>query len=375
MSSPERILIAGGGIAGLTLSIALRRRGIPCELVERSPTWEAPGAGILLHANGMRVLRDLGVGAGVELEGALAHSWEFSDGAGNPLFEVDLDDLWNGLGSSVGIARPALHRLLLSHSPYAAFHRGRAVVSLTQHQTHVSVGFDNGASDDYELVVGADGIGSTLRQLAFRGSTIGYTGMMDWRSLAPIRIPGLRGLKVLLGDHQLFGLLPVGNHKTYGFGIEHRDRLRDPVEGRLGRFRERFAAFGGPVDDYLSALKSDGEIHCGPIEWVELNRWHLGRLVVIGDAAHAGPPTMAQGGAMAMEDAWVLADVLDGASTVDEALAEFVVRRRPRVDWVGQQSRSVARSLLLAPAERDPMFRSQGGRAMYGRFKPLLSAP
>jgi 2-polyprenyl-6-methoxyphenol hydroxylase-like FAD-dependent oxidoreductase len=80
------------------------------------------------------------------------------------------------------------------------------------------------------------------------------------------------------------------------------------------------------------------------IEWVDLERWHHGRVVLIGDAAHAGPPMMAQGGCMAMEDAWVLAEVLSHAESVESALDRYARRRRPRVDWVQQESRAWARA-------------------------------
>jgi hypothetical protein len=102
----------------------------------------------------------------------------------------------------------------------------------------------------------------------------------------------------------------MGEGYTYGFGAVDGDRFEDPLVGRLERFRRRFVGFGGPVPAYLAALQSDEQIHVGPIEWVELDEWYCGRVVLIGDAAHAGPPHMGEGGCMAMEDALVLADCL-----------------------------------------------------------------
>ena len=93
MANVERILIVGGGIAGLTLAIALHRQGFRAELVERSTTWHATGAGILLHANGMRMLRALGVGEAVEQAGAVVRSWGFFDQQGEVLCDTDLEEL------------------------------------------------------------------------------------------------------------------------------------------------------------------------------------------------------------------------------------------------------------------------------------------
>src|SRR5947209_6870836 len=100
-------------------------------------------------------------------------------------------------------------------------------------------------------------------------------------------------------------------------------------------------------------ISCDEQLHCGPIEWVELDRWHCGRVVLIGDAVHAGPPTMAEGGCMAMEDACVLAEVLRYADAVESALNTYVALRRPRADWVQQYSRAVVESLLMPSAIRN----------------------
>jgi len=106
-------------------------------------------------------------------------------------------------------------------------------------------------------------------------------------------------------------------------------RLQDPVQGRLGRLRDRFAGFGPMVQEYLASLEQDKEIHCGPIEWLELDEWCSGRVVLIGDAAHASSPMMGQGGCMAMEDAVVLAELLGSADQIEDAFGAYAARRRP----------------------------------------------
>ena len=180
---------------------------------------------------------------------------------------------------------------------------------------------------------------------------------------------------LIVGEGCFFGLMPMGDGHTYGFGGIGEPRFPDPLEGRLERVRKRFAGFGGPVPEYLVSLSCDEQLHCGPIEWVELDRWHRGRVVLIGDAAHAGPPMMAQGGCMAMEDALVLAEVLCEAATVESALDTYDARRRPRANWVQQHSRAVGESFLLPPATRNAAFRERGNQGMYDRFGPLVPEP
>jgi 2-polyprenyl-6-methoxyphenol hydroxylase-like FAD-dependent oxidoreductase len=108
MAHLERILIVGGGIAGLTLATALHRQGFTAELVERSPTWQAIGAGIMLHGNGVRILRRLGISYDVEQAGTTLHRWSFCDEQGELLCEIDLPALWGEVGPTIGIARSEL---------------------------------------------------------------------------------------------------------------------------------------------------------------------------------------------------------------------------------------------------------------------------
>jgi 2-polyprenyl-6-methoxyphenol hydroxylase-like FAD-dependent oxidoreductase len=372
MATLERILIVGGGIAGLTLATALHRQGFVTELVERSPTWQTIGAGIMLHGNGMRVLRTLGMSVEVEQAGTTLRNWSFCDQQGELLCKIDLPLLWGEVGPTIGIARTQLQQLLRAGAADVPCRLGIALTSLVQDEQAVRVSFSDGSLSDYDLVVGADGLASTVRRLALDTAPPGYTGLMVWRSLAPHQQPSMQ---VLLGEGCVFGLVPVGEGLSYGFGIEGSPRFQAPLEGRLDRVRHRFADFGGAVPAYLASLTHDEQLHCAPIEWVDLERWHRGRVVLIGDAAHAGPPMMAQGGCMAMEDAWVLAEVLREAESVESALDSYASRRRPRVDWVQQESRAWAQSYRLPPANRNAAVREGGEQVTRDRFRPLISVP
>jgi 2-polyprenyl-6-methoxyphenol hydroxylase-like FAD-dependent oxidoreductase len=182
-------------------------------------------------------------------------------------------------------------------------------------------------------------------------------------------------MMVLMGEGCFFGLAPMGEGYTYGFGAVGGTRFDDPLVGRLERFRRRFAGFGAPVPAYLAALQSDEQLHFGPIEWVEVDEWYRGRVVLIGDAAHAGPPHMGEGGCMAMEDALVLADVLREADSVKHALEAYVRRRRPRAGWVQEQSRAAAQAWVLPPAIRNAALRERGDQMFRDRYRPLIPAP
>jgi 2-polyprenyl-6-methoxyphenol hydroxylase-like FAD-dependent oxidoreductase len=224
-------------------------------------------------------------------------------------------------------------------------------------------------------VVGADGIKSTVRALTLTTAPPSDLGAMNWRSIAPIRPAGLTALQLYLGQGCIFGMVPLGAGRTYGFAYVVQPCLHDPLEGRLERLRNRFATFGGRVREYLASLERDDQVICSAMEWMESEKWHSGRVILVGDAAHASSPMMGQGGCMAMEDACMLADELRAAVTVESALARYISRRKPRVKWVQQQSMALAEILTGPSAVRNAALRERGNDAMQARFRPLVPAP
>jgi 2-polyprenyl-6-methoxyphenol hydroxylase-like FAD-dependent oxidoreductase len=375
MAKVGAVLVVGGGVAGLTAAAALHRHGFTTELVERQQTWHALGAGFLVHPNGMRMLLSLGLAAGVVDAGAVVRWWQFCDERGAMLSETDLEALWSDAGPCIGIERTKLQRALLPGIANVCCRLGTSVTSLEQDARRVSVAFSDGTTGDYDLVVGADGIKSTIRALTLTTAGPSELGAMNWRSIAPIRPGGLTALQLHLGDCCVFGLVPMGAGRTYGFAYVLQPRFHDPLEGRLERLRNRFAKFGGCVQEYLASLAHDDQVICSAMEWMDSEKWHSGRVVLVGDAAHASSPMMGQGGCMAMEDACVLAEELCAAVTVESALASYVNRRKPRAKWVQQQSMALAEILTGPSGMRNAALRERGNELMQARFGPLVPVP
>jgi FAD-dependent urate hydroxylase len=373
MAKLDRILIVGGGIAGLTVAAALRKRGFDPELVERNTSWLALGAGIAMQPNAMRVLRTLGVAAAVENAGASIRRFVFCDQKGETLCAIDLEELWGDVGRVVCLERVELQDALLDAADGSRCRLGTWITSLKQADGGVSVEFNDGKGGDFDLVIGADGIASSVRQLALCSDAPNYGGQMVWRSLAPIHVDEIQ---FWLGDGCFFGLFPVSEERTYGFGyVAEPQRRHDPEHGRLKRLRDRFAGFGELVRAYLASLACDEQIHCSAIEWLELDRWHESHVVLIGDAAHASSPLMGQGGCLAIEDALVLAELLSSSENIENALDAYARRRRPRVDWVQSQSRVLGQSLLLPPELRNGVLLERGERMFKERYAPLTPPP
>src|SRR5215472_4685708 len=375
MLTIDRVLIVGGGIAGLTLGRALCQRRLTVDLVEQSTEWRVEGGGIAVQPNGMRMLGKLGFAAAVEEAGAQISRWSFRDEAGEVLAEDKLDELWGNVGPFIGIERTRLQQILVAGAAGVRCRLGTSISSIEQHESAVTVAFTDASTGTFDLVIGADGISSTVRTLTFGAISPDYSGSMAWRSIAPIRPHGLDQLRFLLGDGCFFGLCPVGSGRTYGLGNITAPRSHEPVRDRLERLRRYFVHFGYPVQEYLGALTKDEQIHCAPVDIISLDRWHCGRVVLIGDAAHASSPMMGQGGCMAMEDALVLAEALSSFDNLEAAFENYAARRRPRVGWVHRESSAVAASFRLTPAIRNPVLRQHGTQMFRQRFAPLLTTP
>ena len=371
MGVVERVLVVGGGIAGLTLAATLGRDGVSVELVELQPTWVATGAGISVQPNGLRALRTVGLDRDAVAMGGVIKRWVFADDDGQPLCEIDLDSVWGNVGPLVGITRNSLHDVLVAGARHVPCRLGTSVEAIVETADGVSVRFTDSSIGEYDLVVGAVGIRSTVRRLVFGIVEPTFAGHISWRSIAPLQLPGSPSIQFWLGDHCFFGLCSVHAGHTYGFGHVTQEQSHDPVEGRLDRLRARFASFGSTVQDYLASLETDEQIHCSAIEWIEHSPWHTERVVLIGDAAHASSPLMGQGGSLAMEDAAVLADVLRTQPMLHDALTAYTRRRVPRVQWVQQNSRAVAESLNAPSGQRNEALRARGEVSFRERYAPL----
>lgn len=375
MSEIDHVLIVGGGIAGLTLAAALHQQGLRPEIVERAGTWQAIGAGLAVQPNGIRVLRQLGLETAVLDAGAVVQRWDFKNQDGEVLAAIDLDDMWRDVGPFVGIARARLQDVLVRATAAVPCRLATSVAAITQDDRKVSVTFTDGTQGAYDLAVGADGIRSTVRELAFGEVEPVFAGQIVWRSLAPITLPGPPSVEFWLGEGCFFGLCRVGGGQTYGFGNVTHPRQHDPVEGRRQRVQSRFAGFGQRVQDFLANLRDDDQIHCSAIEWIEWDDWRNGRVLLIGDAAHAVSPMMGQGGCMAMEDAWVLAELLGSGRTLDEVWSLYANRRTPRIKWVQEQSRAVADSFGVPSLQRNDFLRHRGESMFRDRYRPLRDGP
>ena len=364
-----RVLVVGAGLAGLALARALVRAGFTPELVEREAGWGDTGAGMYLPANGVRALRALGLEEAVAARAAPITHQRLLDHHGRLLAEIDLHGLWGDVGSCLALPRAALHQVLRDGVPARM---GRTVRTLERLDGPVLVTFDDGRQAEFDVVVGADGLRSAVRRLAVDPRPPVLVGQHSWRFLSDAA-PEVTAWTVMLGRGASFLVVPVGGGLVYCYA----DVAAPPGDGAPAgeppaELRERFAAFAAPVPRLLARLEGPAQVHAAAIEQVAEERWGRGAVALVGDAAHGMSPNMAQGAALAFEDALVLAACLGGAGSVAEALAGFVARRRPRTSWVRAQTHRRDRTRRLPTPVREPLLRALGGRIFRSNYRPLL---
>jgi FAD-dependent urate hydroxylase len=374
--SGRRVLIVGGGIAGLALARTLARVGELPELIERESSWRPAGTGMYLPGNATRALRALGLGAQVASRSVEIPRQRFCDHRGRLLREVDVAALWRPVGPCLAIHRADLHELLLEAAGDVPIRLGRAVDRITQRNGTVSVECGDGAGGDHDLVVGADGIHSAVRRLTFGPTAVSRAvGQIGWRFVAA-RPPEVTTWSVMLGRRTAFLTIPIGDDRVYCYCDVVSSRDADGAERAPAEpLTQLFSEFADPAATLLDALDPADEIHVSTIEEVALDSWVRDHIVLIGDAAHATSPNMAQGAAMALEDALVLADCLRDIRAIPDALAAFEARRRPRTDWVRTQTNRRDHTRYLPPIVRDNALRAFGRRIQHANYRPLLDEP
>ena len=348
MTSPaNRILIIGGGFSGMAAAIELRKLGADVDVAEIDPGWRSYGAGISLGGATLRAFKTLGILDRFLEHGAAADGVDLLLPHGQYLATVPTPRL---AGADVpgggAIMRPVLAKILADATiaSGARVRLGCTFTSLRQHANGVEVEFTDGTAGQYDLVIGADGLYSQVREaLLPQAPKPRYSGQCVWRAVLP-RPPEIERATMWVGAKIKAGLNPVSRDQMYLFVTEDRaDNVRlDPAQFPA-MLADLLVPFAAPLLQQCRAQLlepgADVQIVYRPLEALLVPQpWHRGRVVLIGDTVHATTPHMASGACIGIEDAIVLADELDGAATIEQALAGFEARRWERCRMVVENS-------------------------------------
>jgi FAD-dependent urate hydroxylase len=341
-SGARRALIIGGGVGGLCAAIALRRKGIEAIVHERAGMLGDVGAGLLLWANAVRVLRELGVADAVMRDGSVLEHGQVRSSDGRVLAVSAPGELQKTFGvPSLAIHRAALHRALLSALPEDAVRLGAACTSVTQDEGGVTAVFADGHEERADFLVGADGIRSVVRRQLFPDVALRYSGYIAWRGAVTTRDEATIGLSSeTWGRGHRFGVLRLDAERVYWFATANRPAgmTRTPGQHKADLL-EIFGGWHHPVRHLLERTAPEAILYNDIHDIPPMKRWSAGLVTLLGDAAHATTPNLGQGACMAIESAYVLADsVAAGSRDLPSALLAYENRRRERTAFVTNQS-------------------------------------
>jgi 2-polyprenyl-6-methoxyphenol hydroxylase-like FAD-dependent oxidoreductase len=335
MAGVRNVLIGGGGVSGMALAIGLRRTGIESEIVEVSSEWSVLGVGISLQGPALRALKVIGVIDRCVAAGFGYSYFKTGDVDSKVPATVELPQI-NGphYPAAIGIMRQQLQRVLQEELAGAGVpvRLGVTVASLRPDDDGVEVAFTDGSKGRYGLVVGADGANSKIRDMIIGpAARPAFTGQAVWRATVP-RAPEVQARYSFYGPRNKAGFNPVSETEMYVYLVQNVPDNRRLPDDKLPRImREQLADFGGLMGEAREQIRDPAQIVYRPVTSGLLpSPWYRGRVLLIGDAAHTTTPHLASGAGISVEDAIVLAMLLQSDDPLARILENFMTRRYER---------------------------------------------
>lgn len=348
-----KVLIIGGGIGGLTTAIALQQQNIACEIFDAAPCNKPLGAGIMLGANAMKVYHRLGIADALSGHGVQFQKMNIMTYKGSVLQTIENEILEKKYGAATyAIHRAALQQQLINAAPVPV-QWGKRFVNAVQNKNSVTAYFEDGSTATGDLLIGADGIRSVVREKHVANARYRYSGQTCWRATVALTLPeaeravtseiwgpgnGLRAMYTQVGPQQVYfwmtKCMPAGTART--------------PEAALQLIRSELRDFPGYMQILLQHLQPDTLIHSDLYDIAPLHQWVNGRIVLLGDAAHATTPNLGQGAGQAIEDAYVLARCLSKEQDIKLALEKYCNLRMKRVHGLVNMAWNLARATNLS---------------------------
>jgi len=375
MSAVKRTAIAGAGIAGLATAILLAEDGVEVDVYEAKATLSALGSGITLQGNALRSFGRLGIWEKVKANSYTFEVLGLRAPGPDATIIAQIPDAKTGgpdFPATAGMYRPDLAQIMLDRAAElgARVHFGTVITSLEQDADGVDLVLSDGTTSRVDLLVGADGVNSSVRSMIGIAEAPQPTGMGIWRAFVPRPADVTHTDLYYGGSMYIAGYCPTSEDMMYAYLVEDKqDRTAVGPEEAVEIMRAATLGYGGPWNEIRESLGADSRIN---YTWFTSHlvegRWNRGRVVVIGDAAHSCPPTIAQGGAQATEDALVLCELLAAAESVDDQLWDSLMERRL------ERARTIVESSVLLGSW---MLNHEQGDVpgMVGRVAALTSVP
>jgi 6-hydroxynicotinate 3-monooxygenase len=360
MDRKTRIAVVGAGLGGMTVAGFLQRAGFAVTIYEQAPAFSRIGAGIILSANAMKVLRRLGleqmvVDIGIKADCYISRAWD----TGETMYKIEFDAESEARfgGPYANIHRGDLHAVLEKGVVPGSIAFNHRLAALAERRDAIRLAFDNGVTVEAVIVVGADGVNSKVREYLLGLEPPRYIGMAAQRAIFPTQ--ALRGFKIPdctkwwgPDRHILVYFMTSRRDEVYVIGVAPRATWDSDAASLPSSRQELFKNFGDFHADLLRVIEVTTDVTVWPIfDRERNNRWSGGRIVLLGDACHPMRPFMAAGGAMAIEDAAILSRCLAQFDEADEAYRWY---EATRIDRVGDAQRiSIENSWMRGATDTD----------------------
>lgn len=375
-----RALIVGGGIGGLSVALALRHTGLDVLVYEQSPELREAGAGLVLWASAMRLLRGLGVADPLREAGAPVHRAQIRSWHGALLSDTDISHVTQKHGEpSVCLHRADLQRVLADALPKECLSLGRVCSGVDQTQNDVAAHFVDGGIERGDLLVAADGLHSVIRNRLV-SDRLRYAGYTCWRGIAPIEAAEPAVLVESWGNGRRFGMGPIGRGRTLWWAtVNAPEGGSDSSGGRKADVLSCLRNCHPPALRLVEATDETAILRNDIYDRRPIRMWGEGRVTLLGDAAHPATPNLGMGACQAIEDAVVLGTCLRDDVDPAVALRRYEKRRLPRttritdLSWrLGQVSQW---SSPVACAARDWLVRLTPAAVERRQFEWLTILP
>ncbi len=343
-----RAIVVGAGIGGLTTAIALRRVGVEAVVFEKAPELREIGAGISVWTNAMKALEKIGVADAVRAVGRQEIGGTVRSWNGKRITEVPAEVLEKRFGLNVVLTRPKLQETLLAALPDDAIRLDAECVGFRQDGSGVTALFSGGREERGDLLVGADGLHSVVRERLFGDRKPRYAGFTAWRGLADLG-DGREGDGFeAWGRGNIFGLISLGHGRFYWYATKNAPEGQEGApEGRKAELMELFGGWHEPIPTVIKATEEAAILRNDVYDREPLKRWGRGRVTLLGDAAHPMTPNLGQGACQAIEDAVALAEFVLRETDVQGALRGYEDRRAGRVANIVRRSRLLGKAAQL----------------------------
>lgn len=347
----NRILIVGGGICGLTSALALQQKQIDFVVFEAVPEIKTVGAGITLAGNAMRVLKKLGADEEVKQKGHLISSMLINDDNGKIISFMDAEKISRKHGlDNIAIHRAELHKALLKNIPSKKIITNKKAISYEAKPEGVIIHYEDGSFTEGMAAIVADGINSSIRKKLLPHTIPRYSGYTCWRGVVE-NIWNLQHHAVeTWGPQGRFGYVPIGNNKVYWFACKNAKQNDEALKKySVTDLVSNFKSYNQPIPSILESTRASELIWSDIIDLKPIARFAYGRVLLMGDAAHATTPNLGQGACMAMEDAIHVAHELEQhKADVANAFTSFESKRIARTHYIVNASYRLGK---LAQAE------------------------